>query len=173
VFRAPTPPGLPGEACLAFRAPPPASPDHAAFLAALGKLLAAAPALGAGPFPVRFAPLDDPHAGFVCAPAAAGEPAETAVARLDAFVAAAQKTPDGRDAARASYGAFLGLLDVPDAAFAQNVYGLAFGAGRREQLGIDGAALRRAFEAASPAEQARVGEAVFGRTHRAAAVASP
>src|SRR5262249_24387473 len=86
---------------------------------------------------------------YVSAPAKKGETAKEAAARLEAFVADTIKPELGNDeatAARQAFALFLGTADIPDPQLARNPYGVAFALGRREQLGIDPAKLRKALE---------------------------
>lgn len=55
----------------------------------------------------------------------------------------------------------------------QNVYGLAFSAGRRLQMGIDGAALRTAIEETTDADMRRLAASTFAPSKRVAVVIEP
>jgi len=57
------------------------------------------------------------------------------------------------------------------AAWRQNAYSLAFIAGRRRQLGIDGEALRKAIEVTADADIAGLATSVFAPSRRVAVVA--
>ncbi len=58
-------------------------------------------------------------------------------------------------------GFLLGISDIPDNLLGQNLYGVAFSLGRREQLGIDPAALGRAWDAVSNDAMRRAAAEVF------------
>jgi zinc protease len=122
--------------------------------------------LGAGPkrAPVYFPTLDDPTVLYVAAPAKPKESAKEATARLEEFVAQTVE-PKLKDDERAStqqiYGFFLGLVDLPDTQLAGNPYGVAFALGRREQLGIDSAKLKKAIGAVTDDDLRRVAKEVF------------
>ena len=73
----------------------------------------------------------------------------------------------------ALFGRLLGLADLPDAALAEDPYAVAFGIGRREQLGIDPARLRKALEAATAKDVQRVLREVFAEDKYAAALVRP
>ena len=126
--------------------------------------------------PIHFAALDDPAAVSLCAPMKDGEEPDQAVARLEAFVAEAAKaelaTSDRMVTLQVFNFAF-GLLSVPDQMLAQNLYGVAFGMGRRAQMGIDSAALKGAIETVTTDDLRRAAETVFSKKVRAAVVVIP
>lgn len=163
---------------LAYAAPKIDSDLHAPFLVLVGRLWNRAQTLGAAPgrMPIHFAALDDPAAVSLCAPMKDGEEPDQAVARLEAFVAEAAKaelaTSDRMVTLQVFNFAF-GLLCVPDQMLAQNLYGVAFGMGRRAQMGVDSAALKQAIETVTTDDLRRAAETVFSEKVRAAVVVIP
>ena len=142
-------PGAPA-ACAALGVPPPADAGFAATVAAAAVLARAGASRGIA---VRVAPRAAPARRFVCASVAAGAAAEATAARLDAFVASSLAGARGAGpAALEQYGPLLGAAPWPAAALTGNVYGVAFARARREQTGVDGAALARAFESLPDAD---------------------
>jgi zinc protease len=159
-------------ACLAYAAPQPGSAQYAPFLVLISRLWAGAEKLGGGQssMPVFFTPLDDGAFVAVSSPAKTGETTKMALTRLETFVAETIEPPlrdSERAATQQQIGFFLGTIDLPDEVL-QNVYGVAFSLGRREQLGIDSARLKRAVEAVSEPDLRRVAKQVFAPTQHAA-----
>ena len=66
--------------------------------------------------------------------------------------------------------AMLGTVDLPDAIWAQNVYGLAFGTGRQFQLGIDGKSLAKELAALTDADLQALAKDVFSAEKRSAVI---
>jgi hypothetical protein len=62
---------------------------------------------------------------------------------------------------------------VPDRMLAQNLYGVAFGMGRRAQMGIDSATLKGAIETVTTDDLRRAAETVFSKKVQAAVVVIP
>lgn len=158
-------------AAVAYAAPDPGSDLYPAFLVLVARLWGK----GRETYPVLFAPLDDPSTLSVGVRPGAGETDEAALARLDAFVAGAVGPPlRGDDAAGTlnAFGFLLGLSDVPDAALAQNPYGVAFSLGRRRQLGLDPALLRESIRNVKEGDLCRARD-LFSPARRAAALVSP
>jgi zinc protease len=158
--------------CLAYAAPQPGSAQYAPFLVLIARLWAAAEKLGGDPssLPVCFTPMDDGAFVAVSAPAKPGENVSQAVARLETFVAETI-APPLRDteitATQQELGFFLGTIDLPDEVL-QNIYGVAFSLGRRAQLAIDSAGLKRALEAVNEQDLRRVANEVFAPARHAA-----
>jgi zinc protease len=158
--------------CLAYAAPQPGSAQYAPFLVLIARLWAAADRLGGDPssLPVFFTPLDDGAFVAVSAPARPGETGSIAVARLETFVAETIEPPlKGTElgATQQELGFFLGTMDLPDSVLG-NTYGVAFSLGRRAQLALDSAALKRALEAVTEQELRRVANEVFAPARHAA-----
>jgi hypothetical protein len=150
---------------LAWRAPAPADAPYPAFLVLAARLAARLPATS---YPV----LDDPGTLFVSGAVTPGETPERAVARLQEGVASVVSralTPADLAAARNMYGALLGAQPMPAAMLRHNPYGVAFALARREQMGIDGAALAAAWKALS-ADSLRAAAALLAPERCAAVV---
>jgi zinc protease len=163
---------------LAYAAPKIDSDLHAPFLVLVGRLWTRAQTLGAAPgrMPIHFAALDDPAAVSLCAPMKDGEEPDQAVARLEAFVAEAAKaelTTSDRMVTLQTFNFAFTLLSVPDRMLAQNLYGVAFGMGRRAQMGIDSATLKGAIETVTTDDLRRAAETVFSKKVQAAVVVIP
>jgi zinc protease len=175
-------PGAGAEASLAFNAPAPGSADYVPFLVLSARMqqravkeLSGARAQQRFPPPFYYALLDDPLVVSVSSPVRTGETPEQAVRRLEGVLAQDLKpeiTPADRQAVLNGFGPFLGLMELPDSVWAQNPYGLALSVGRRTQLGLDPAKLRRELEAVTAEDLRRVA-AVFSPARRSAVVAVP
>ena len=165
------------QACLAYAAPAPSSDLYSPFLLLVTRLFAQAQKQAAGPadFPVNFALLDDPAVLSVNFPIRRGESAQQARQRLETFVKEIVDQKLGEkecNSVRETFGFFLGTDDVPDRALAQNPYGVAFSLGRRIQLSIDSAKLRKSLEAVTDKDLRRAAAEVFGPDRYAAAFVS-
>jgi zinc protease len=137
--------------CLAYRCPSPDSALFPAFLTLAAGLQDKAQKLGGGleDFPVIFAPLDDFGTLYVISKTNQGETAEEAVKRWSRFVAEATEPTDVKQAvstARQQFAFLLGTEELPDMLLSNNVYGVGFGLGRRNQLHIDGQRLAREMD---------------------------
>lgn len=161
------------QSSLAYAAPAPDSELYAPFLILAARLQANQVAAAARPQPVlRFMPLDDSAAVYVTSDLGKEETGEQALARLDQFVAGGSEAKRfDNDVARVKqwFGFLLGLSEAPDAALANNPYGVAFSLGRRHQLGIDPAKLTNALEAVTE-DDLRRAAALFAKERRGAAV---
>lgn len=163
----------PGHACVAYAAPPPTSPDYAAFLLFAARLLEARIAREGFHPPVAFAPLDEPGALYLSAPLGAQQTAGAAVAALHVYVTEAVGRPwSPTDATRVeqAYGLLLGLTNPGDARLAANPYAVALGLAARRVLGIDPEALERALDALKTAPLAATGARLFDPLAAGAAV---
>ena len=162
-------------ACLAYAAPPPGSDLYAPFLVLVSRLWAGASKLGDdGPTgsPVYFTPLDDGAVVAVSTTAKPGENAAGAFKRLESFVAETIEPklgPFERMTARQQFGFLLGLVELPDNILANNPYGVAFSLGRRDQLDMSSAELRRAWDAVTDDQLRRVAREVFAPERHAGA----
>lgn len=140
-----------GCAAAAVRAPRPSEPDYAAFLVAAARLFERAnPPGGGSRFIVNCAVLDDPDLLAIQRNLAPGEPAERAYAEIGGFLSGALDPPFGeadRVRVRNFFGFLLGLMPLPDAALAQNLYGVAFSTAMSRKLGLDPKALDAALDA--------------------------
>jgi hypothetical protein len=120
--------------------------------------------------------LEDPAMLGVSARAEPVETAPQAIARLESFVAQTVAPPlrnDERASARQAFAMFLGTAEMPDLALAQNPYGVALALARRKQLGIDSAALGRAFDSLTERDLRRAATEIFAPARRAGAWVSP
>jgi zinc protease len=164
---------------LTYPAPAPGSELYLSFLALVVRLQDRASAeleVGPGRFPVMFRPLDDPSTLTVCTVVRKGETPAAAVKRLKEFVAdTVRGKVRSRDLSgiRGLFGFFLGVGFFPDLAAMNNVYGEAYGLGRREQLGLDPARLEKALPAVTPETVQRAAREIFGPGRWAAAVVAP
>jgi len=166
-----------GVVSVGYAAPPPGSADYAPYLVVVSRLFA----MSRGRFhPGRVAPiycpiLDDPTTIALQTPLPAGKDAALALRELDQRLQAAlrpQVTAQDRVQAIDSMAAYLGTADVPDAMWRQNPYGLAFSAGRRHQLGIDGKRVRAPIQAVTDADLRRLAKSVFSPARRVAVIAT-
>jgi len=171
----PLAPETPSYAGVAYAVPAPGSDLYAPFLVLTIRLQSQASKLGAEPgrFPVMFAPLDDPSKLTATVPLKGGETAGQAVERLDAFVAQAVgpglKGGEGQRVLQ-SFGFLLGLIDLPEAALAQNPYGVALILGRSRQLGVDPAKLKERIQGLKEEDLRRAAKEIFAPGRRGAAV---
>ncbi len=174
-------------ATVAYRAPAPDSDLYAPFLVLVANLhqqamgeLRQMTRLRSPIRAVAYMPLDLPNLVFVSATADGREDAE-AVARLRRRVAAALPAGDAPPDALPdappdltflvqSFGSMLGLTALPERIIGANPYFLAFSLGRRDQLGIDAAALQARLEALTSDQLRRCAREVFGDDRGAAVV---
>lgn len=132
-------PGVERYACIAFPAPSPDSKHYAAFLLLVNRLWMRSNAAG---FEVRvqYTPLDDPVFLALVAPVDKSENVEDVLARLEAFlndVAKIPPSPGEVERTRKNFAMFLGTGPVSGDLIASNLYGAAFGLGRRDQMKVD------------------------------------
>ncbi|WP_165073629.1 sigma-70 family RNA polymerase sigma factor [Paludisphaera rhizosphaerae] len=119
--------------------------------------------------------LDDPAVLAVTTTARAGESPEEVRRRLDAWLSRTVETePTADEIAGIApfFGFFLETSELPDQALGGNLYGTAFAMGRREQLGVDPARMRKAVEAVSVDDVRRAAVAIFGPPRRGVALLS-
>jgi hypothetical protein len=120
--------------------------------------------------------LDDPTLIAVSARAGPHETPEQAVAGLRSFVeqaTTASLQPFEKLATKNNFGIFLGLVDFPDMMFKQNLYGVAFSIGRREQLRLDSTALSKKLDGLTDEAIKAARQAIFGPEQQAAVVVKP
>ena len=67
-------------------------------------------------------------------------------------------------------GTLLNTVEMPDAMWVQNLYGLAFSVGRRHQLKIDGKNLRKEIEAVTNMDMQHLAKTIFSPEKRATVV---
>jgi zinc protease len=165
--------------CAVYRAPPPDSELYAPFLVAVGLLQQQRGKLIPDPksYPIYFAALDDPEVISIKLPVGQGDTAAGLFEKVQKFVQILGEPGDVLDAGRQqvslSYAWQLALQDLPDDFLAQDAYGLAFGLGRREQLGIDPGRLRKALAAVTGKDVNRVLSEVFANDKGAAVLVRP
>jgi Insulinase (Peptidase family M16)/Peptidase M16 inactive domain len=157
---------------MALAVPPPdlKDPLYPAFL-----VLALRLAPGGAPrsWSADFAPLSRPDMLFVTSPIPAGQQPEAAAAAMRAEVTAVVKAPFAGDEANRAiewYGDLLGLTPLSPEACAVEPFATAFAAGRRAQLGVDGAAMAQAARAVTQ-DQVSAAAQRFDTTHSAAVIA--
>jgi zinc protease len=97
-----------------------------------------------------------------------GENAAGAIKRLEAFVAETVTEnfePNlglfERMTARQHFGFLLGSVDLSDTVLVNNPYGVAFSLGRRDQLNVSSAELKRAWDSVTDDQLRRVAKEVF------------
>ena len=101
-----------------------------------------------------------------------GENSAGTIKRLEDFVAEAIEPKLGlfeRMTARQNFGFMLGLVEASDSILVNNPYGVAFSLGRRDQLGLNSAALRQAWDAITDDQLRRVAKEVFAPERHAGA----
>ncbi len=164
--------------CLAYTAPEVSSNNFPAFLVLVAKLQAQAAALPSPPgdFPVQFLPIDDPSVVCVTSEVQSDETTEQTIQRLDKFVnrvVSDKITQQDRQRAKQMFAMFYGTAEIPESALSRNPYGVAFGLGRRQQLGIQPRVLRRTIDSARTADFDHCREQIFAVKQRAAVVVIP
>jgi len=163
---------------VAYAAPQPGDDRYAPFLMLVARMWQRAQSLGARPeqMPVGYAVLDDPDVVSLCGPARPNEAPSAAASRFEKFIAEAvadDVTAQDLLATVQSFSLPLGLMPLPDAALAQNVYGVALAVGRRAQLGVDPVALRKAIDAVTTADLKQLSSEILAKSRRAAVVVTP
>jgi hypothetical protein len=101
------------------------------------------------------------------------EAPEAAAKRLEAFVRGAidpALRPGEAAGVKVQLANFLGTLRSADAMVAGNPYLVGFALGRRDQLGVDGPALAKAFDAVTDETLAAARKKWFGEPVRVAAI---
>jgi zinc protease len=165
-------------ACLAYSAPQPGSDLYAPFLILVSRLWAAASNIGNdGPTgsPIYFTPLDDGSVVAVSTEAKPGETSAQTFARIEAIVAETigpKLRPSEIAATRQEFAPFLLSQRLPDNVLANNIYGVAFSLGRRQQLGIDPRKLDKALGAVTEADIRRAAMEIFVPSRHAGAFVS-
>ncbi|MHC5010973.1 MAG: M16 family metallopeptidase [Planctomycetota bacterium] len=171
------PPGTPGFVCLAFAAPSYGSPQAAAFQLLTARFLRAQMLQGVEtPVQVQWAMLDDPAVVFAYGPIAAGEDPDAKVGEAMRFIQEIAKGPlQSQDARFAldTFSYFLATRNLNEMSLGINLYGTAFGLGRRSQLGVDGAAVAARLNAVTQAELEAAARAIFAPEKSVAAVVVP
>ncbi len=141
-------PGPKSFAAIAFPAPGPDSEHYAAFLVLVSRLWTRSNNAGFE-CRVQYTPLDDPVYIAIVAPIDESTNATDVLAKLDSFMKDAIKpplSPGETEMTKKNFAMFLGTSPIPSHIIAGNLYGAAFGHGRRDQMGIDPATLKTALE---------------------------
>jgi zinc protease len=141
----------PSAVALAVPVPEPKDPIYPALLVLAARI---ADSTGGGrSWKSDFAPLARPDTLFVTSAVPAGQPAEPFAAQMRADVNKVVGAPLGGDEAEhavARFGAALGMTPATADTIAADPFQTAFAAGRRAQLGIDGAALAAGVAGVTP-----------------------
>jgi len=174
----PIQPSMPGFVAVSVKVPLPNDPNYPTFLILAQKLLASSSKLPTiqGFFPVNYAILDDPEILTLSLPLQAGESPEKVLERLNAFIDETLDRPFQHteiQTTKMMYGFFLGIIDWPDQAALQNLYGLAFSIGRRLQLGLDSEQLSSAMDKITAEDVEKVKNKYFSPNSRAAVAVLP
>ena len=159
---------------MGYAAPRPGSELYAPFLIVVSRLLAEVQSrfVAGKPPPVYFTPLDDGSVIVLQSEISGADRAESARDGLDERLETALTAKLSRADKQRTLNTMgmLGTVEIPSAIWRRNVYGLAFSAGRRLQLDIDGPALRKAIEETTDADMARLARSVFAPSRRVAVV---
>lgn len=163
--------------CLAYKAPSTSDGMFPAFLILVAKMQSRTAQLRSGPrdFPVQFMAIDDPSVLYVTSEVQDGETAEQTIERLDRFVldvANEDVTRADRQLTLNAFTFFYETSELPAAAMAGNIYGVAFGLARRQQLGIEPAQMKESILNAPQDAIDRCRKQVFAVECRAAVVVS-
>lgn len=159
-----------GVVAIGYAAPRPGSKEYAPFLIVVSRLWAGAQASfqpGKTP-PVYFTPLDDGTTLVLQTDVQTEAEIESALDQLDQRLNTAlttKLTPADKQLTINSM-AMLGTVDVPDAMWAQNLYGLAFSTGRRYQLKLNGVNLRDAIQRVADVDMQHLSASVFSPEKR-------
>lgn len=172
--------GLDPAFALAFRAPPPESPQYPAFLVAYGMFFTNRDSMGVEPklsfFPLQYMALDDPSAIVLKLPVGQDDTAASLQKRLRKWLADLEKLESidaGKAFASVIFGVQLGIRKLPDSTLAQDPYGVAFGLARRAQLGIDPAELSKRIQAVTLDDVRAVLRDLFAESQGAAVLVKP
>ena len=163
-------PNATGVAAIGYAAPPPGSKEYAPFLIVYARLLTMLQAkFGVGKVqPIFYPPLDDTTTLVLQSELTPEEDVDVVLKELEHLLKTAlssELTP--MDKLRAiNMLAMLGTVDIADAMWSQNLYGLAFSIGRRYQLQIEGKALRAAIERVTDSDIQSLTTSIFAPEKR-------
>ena len=166
----PVMPNVTGVAAIGYAAPPHGSKEYAPFLIAVSRLWANTQNLfqpGKTP-PVYYTPLDDGTMIGLQADLRADTDTKSVLEQLDQRLHAAltpKLTLEDKQRALNSM-ALLGTVEMQDAMWMQNLYGLAFSVGRRYQLELDGNELRAAIQRVTDADMQHLTTSIFAPEKR-------
>ena len=159
-----------GTAAIGYTAPPLGSKEYAPFLIAVSRLWANTQSYfqpGKTP-PVYYTPLDDGTIIGLQADLRDDKDTTSALNELDQYLQAAltsKLTPEDKRRTLNSM-ALLGTVDMQDAMWLQNLYGLAFSVGRRYQLELEGNELRAAIQRVTDADMQHLATSIFAPEKR-------
>ena len=159
-----------GVAAIGYAAPPYGSKEYAPFLIVVSRLWANTQSYfqpGKTP-PVYYTPLDDGTIIGLQTDLRANIDTKSILDQLDQRLHAALTptlTPEDKLRTLNSM-ALLGTVEVGDAMWMQNLYGLAFSVGRRYQLELDGNELRAAIQGVTDADMQHLATSIFAPEKR-------
>lgn len=170
----PVVPNATGVAAIGYAAPLPGSKEYAPFLIVYTRLLVKMRTkFGIGKVqPIYYPILDDTSTFVLQKELTPEEDIDAAQKKLDERLQAAltpKFTP--RDKWQTINAlAILGTVDMPDAMWEKNIYGLAFSIGRQHQLQINGKELRAAIESVTDADIQNMAKTIFAPEKRATVI---
>ena len=159
-----------GVAAIGYAAPRPGSKEYAPFLIVASRLWASTQYLfqpGKTP-PVYFTPLDNGTTLVLQTDLLSDADFESALNQLDQRLNMAltpKLMPEDKQRTLNSM-AMLDTVEMPDAMWMQNLYGLAFSTGRRYQLKLNGSELRDAIQRVTDADMQHLAASVFSPEKR-------
>ena len=159
-----------GTAAIGYTAPPLGSKEYAPFLIAVSRLWTNTQSYfqpGKTP-PVYYTPLDDGTMIGLQTDLRADTDTKSILDQLDQRLHAALRsklTPEDKQRTLNSM-VLLGTVDMGDAMWMQNLYGLAFSVGRRYQLELDGNELRAAIQSVTDADMQHLATSIFAPEKR-------
>ena len=159
-----------GVAAIGYAAPPYGTKEYAPFLIVVSRLWANTQNFfqsGRMP-PVYYTPLDDGTMIGLQTDLQADTDTKSILDQLDQRLHAAltpKLTPEDKMRTLNSM-ALLGTVEVGDAMWMQNLYGLAFSVGRRYQLELDGKELRAAIQRVTDADMQHLATSIFAPEKR-------
>ena len=159
-----------GVAAIGYAAPPHGSKEYAPFLIVVSRLWAKTQSFfqpGKTP-PVYYTPLDDGTIIGLQADLQVNTDTKSILAQLDQRLhtaLTAKLTQEDKQRTLNSM-ALLGTVEIQDAMWMQNLYGLAFSVGRRYQLELDGNGLRAAIKRVTDADMQHLATSIFAPEKR-------
>jgi hypothetical protein len=163
----------PSAVALAVPVPEPKDPIYPAFLVLASRVMDSGARGAARSWKADFAPLGRPDVLYITSAVPAGQPAEPFAAQMRADVNKVVGAALGGDEAEhtvARFGGTLGMTPPTADTYAGEPFQAAFAAGRRAQLGLDGAALAGGVAAVTPQQLATAGK-LFDDKSSAAVIA--
>ena len=159
-----------GVAAIGYAAPPHGSREYAPFLIVVSRLWANTQNFfqQGKPPPVYYTPLDDGTIIGLQADLQADTDTKSMLDQLDQRLhtaLTAKLTQEDKQRTLNSM-ALLGTVEIQDAMWMQNLYGLAFSVGRRYQLEFDGNELRAAIQRVTDADMQHLATSIFAPEKR-------